>query len=517
MSETPQDGIAYIAAGATTGAVTAINVGNVGLVGFWSGVAIGTTPIIGAGAIAGAAVYGAVQGFSQADPVALGAIGLGALGGATVSTTIGGVGLAGSFGAVGLGMGAMATLGGVMGLGIYGAAKILDKGIKETPAQAFARMEDKILWQEAYVAALIELDDFLMGNDIKRKFIALEVEDELDRLKAELKRQATAKTAIAEIQPATVPDTSALALLSSIESTALSQNVWFCTHTLKHYVGTTHSIAISSDNRTAIMGGDDCNIHAFDIETGNRLFTLFGREPVLSVAISPNGQTFVSGGLDQVISNWKLNPRMLLNSLLKPGTPHSHSSFVYSLAFTPDGKTVVSGSADYTLRVWNYDHRTFVEKLRRTLNGHTDTVFSVAVSLDGRTIVSGSADRTIRVWDLLSWADPLVLQGHTGWVNSVVLSPDGQTIASGSNDTTIRLWDVKTGKLLAILAGHSAPVTSVLFSPKGSVIISSGQDGTIRFWRYQPNQQWESYRILPGCAPIAISPDGNTLISADQN
>ena len=517
MSEPSQTGSAYVAAGATTGAFTAINVGNVGCVGLWGGIALGATPMIGAGAIAGAAVYGAVQGVSQSDPVALGAIGLGALGGATVYTTIGGVGLAGSFGAVGLGMGAMATLGGVVGLGIYGAAKMLDKGIPETPAQAFARMEDRILWQEAYVAALIELDDFLTGNDIKRKFIALEVEDELDRLKAELKRQTTAKTAIAAIQSAPVPDTCALAPLTVTESTSSSQRVWFCVHTLKHHVGTIHSIAVSSDNRTVIIGGDDCNIHSFDAETGNRLFTLYGREPVLSIAICPNGQTFVSGGLDQVISNWKLDTRALLNSLLKPGTSHSHNSFVYSLAFTPDGKTVISGSADYTLRVWNYDHRTFVDKLRRTLNGHTDTVFSVAVSPDGRTIVSGSADRTIRVWDLMSWADPCILQGHTGWVNTVAISPDGQTIASGSNDTTVRVWDVKTGELLAILAGHSAPVTSVLFSPKGKTLISSGKDGTIRLWQRQSNGHWQSWCILPGCAPLAISPDGTTLISSSQS
>ncbi|GAB4380463.1 MAG: hypothetical protein Kow00121_36750 [Elainellaceae cyanobacterium] len=426
------------------------------------------------------------------------------------------MGVAGSFGAFGLGMGAMATLGGVVGLGIYGVVKMLDQGVKETPAQAFVRMEDKLVWQEAYIAALIELEDFLTGNDIKRKFIALEVGDELDRLKAELQRQNASKKAGTAIQLTTIPSTAILNLPRALHSgeNADVSKVWLCTHILKHHIGRIDSIAIGPDNQTVIVGGNDCHVHLLNVKTGNRLFTVSGREPVLSVAINPKGQTFVCGGLDQVISNWKLDPKTFLNSFLKPGTPHSHSSFVYGLAFTPDGNTLVSGSADKTIRIWNYDHRTFVEKLRRTLNGHTDTVYSVAVSPDGQTVISGSADRTIRIWNLTSWAEPRILSGHTGAVNAVAIHPDGQTIASGSGDKTVRLWSLKTGEKLAILTGHLEPVTSVLFSPRGRTLVSSGKDGTIRFWQQETNQQWKPLYILPGCAPIAISPDGSTLISS---
>ncbi|PSB15321.1 hypothetical protein C7B76_13895, partial [filamentous cyanobacterium CCP2] len=220
-------------------------------------------------------------------------------------------------------------LGGVVGLGIYGVAKMLDQGVKETPAQVFARMEEKIAWQEAYIAALVELDDLLTGNDIKRKFIALETEDELDRLKAELQRQNARKTAIPAIQPTTIPINTTLSLPILSQPENFSANVWLCTHTLKHHVGAINSIAISPDSQTAIVGGDDCHVYLLDLKTGDRLFTISGREPVLSVAVHPKGQTLVHAGLDQVISNWKLNPNTFLNSFLESGKPYSHRSFVF--------------------------------------------------------------------------------------------------------------------------------------------------------------------------------------------
>ena len=47
-------------------------------------------------------------------------------------------------------------------------------------------MEEKVLQMDFYSAAVIELDLFLSGEDLNQKFAALEVEDELQALKAEI-------------------------------------------------------------------------------------------------------------------------------------------------------------------------------------------------------------------------------------------------------------------------------------------------------------------------------------------
>jgi len=71
-----------------------------------------------------------------------------------------------------------------------------------------------------------------------------------------------------------------------------------------------------------------------------------------------------------------------------------HAEAVWSVAISPDGQTLVSGSSDKTIKVWDLS----TGKLVRTLTGHTGIVWSVAISPDGQTLVSGSLDKTIKMW-----------------------------------------------------------------------------------------------------------------------
>ncbi|HEY4389706.1 MAG TPA: WD40 repeat domain-containing protein, partial [Ktedonobacteraceae bacterium] len=67
---------------------------------------------------------------------------------------------------------------------------------------------------------------------------------------------------------------------------------------------------------------------------------------------------------------------------------------VYCVAISPNGQTLVSGGGDKTIKVWNLS----TGKLARTLIGHEGFVQCVAISPNGQTLVSGSEDKTIKVW-----------------------------------------------------------------------------------------------------------------------
>ena len=231
------------------------------------------------------------------------------------------------------------------------------------------------------------------------------------------------------------------------------------------------SVAMSADGQTLVSGSGDGTIKVWNLHTGQELRTLSGHTSVvMSVAISVDGQTLVSGSDDETIKVWNLHTEQELRTL------SGHIFTVYGVAMSADGQTIVSGSYDKTIKAW--DLHTGQEL--RTLSGHTAAVNGVAISADGQTIVSGSGDGTIKVWDLHKWQELRTLSGHTAAVMSVVISADGQTLVSGSGDGAIKVWDLHTGQELRTLSGHTAIIYSVAISADGQTLVSGSEDGTIK-------------------------------------
>src|SRR5260221_718652 len=72
-----------------------------------------------------------------------------------------------------------------------------------------------------------------------------------------------------------------------------------------------------------------------------------------------------------------------------------HEGSVDSIAISPDGQTLVSGSDDKTIKVWNLS----TGKLVRTLTDEKGGDVSGRISPKRKTLVSGSRDETIKVWN----------------------------------------------------------------------------------------------------------------------
>jgi len=55
---------------------------------------------------------------------------------------------------------------------------------------------------------------------------------------------------------------------------------------------------------------------------------------------------------------------------------------VWSVAITPDGQTLISGSEDSTIKIWHSP----TGELRRTINGHSGRVSQLLLVPDGQTL-----------------------------------------------------------------------------------------------------------------------------------
>ncbi|MEH2024495.1 serine/threonine-protein kinase [Nostoc sp.] len=287
-------------------------------------------------------------------------------------------------------------------------------------------------------------------------------------------------------------------------------------NTLQGHQSSVLSVAISPDGQTIASSGDDRTIKLWNLATGKQISSLNGHfQQVNVVVISPDGKLLVSASDDNTIKIWNLATRKQIRTLI------GHSDSVHALAISADSQTLVTGSDDNTIKIWDLATGEQI----RTLAGHTFWVRSVAISPDGVILASGSFDKTIKIWNLAKGYPIRTLEGNSQTVTTVAISPDGKTLASASRDVydgqrlrTIKLWDLARGKEIRTLVGHSNTVTSVAFSPDGKIVASGSRDRTIKLWNTATG---EEILTLTGhtktVTSVTFSPDGKTLVSGSED
>ncbi|UBF28014.1 protein kinase [Kovacikia minuta CCNUW1] len=255
-----------------------------------------------------------------------------------------------------------------------------------------------------------------------------------------------------------------------------------------------------SPSRPPVSGSR--NTHALKTLTGHSRW-------VMAVAVTPDGQTVASAGLDDSIRLWHLPTGEHQQTLI------GHTKAINCLTISPDGQTLVSCSDDGTVRIWHLPSG----KLVRTLSGHSRHVNSVVISTDGQFLASGSEDRTMVLWKLATGEPLRTFPGLAGMIRAVAISPDGQTLASGGLDNQIKVWSVKTGQQIRTFArGHFNSVNAIAISPDNKTLISGSKDKTIKVWDLSKG---EVIRTLTGHTDsvnaIALSPNGKLLVSGSSD
>ncbi|WP_284665604.1 WD40 repeat domain-containing protein [Myxococcus sp. SDU36] len=308
--------------------------------------------------------------------------------------------------------------------------------------------------------------------------------------------------------------------------------------------GALSAVAIDAGFRQLVQAGWEGRVQRVDVRGGGEVLERLDahRTFVMAVALSPDGRTFASGGMDGVLKVWsrpERPPDVLLRELpvwpevlasVGPGAfvsggedglrswSVSSSGELHSRLEAPDAVGAVAVSADRRLLaagvardvvLWAVPSATQVARL----TGHTGKPWALAFDATGQRLASGSADHTVRVWDVARGAVSRVLEAGDR-VRAVAFLASGELLTAGMRQP-IRLWNPEDGRVRTSMDVRTVGVLSLAVAPQGALVASGGMGGEVKIWRLPDGALMGEVSGQQGfVSAVAFTSDGAWLAAA---
>jgi beta-lactamase regulating signal transducer with metallopeptidase domain len=208
--------------------------------------------------------------------------------------------------------------------------------------------------------------------------------------------------------------------------------------------------AVSPDGRYALARlGRDSGAVLRDNLSGKE--TDLSEYKIVTVAFSPDSQTFATGGTDRMVRLWACSTCEVLQTF------RGHSGTVQSVVFSSAGKILISagdddrGQSDGSVKLWDIELGEIA-----TLKSRLGPVNALSVSPDGRWLAFGTGswrypDRGghVTVVDLATYKEHDAFPCELG-IGAVAFKPDSNTLLAGDWKGRVNLWDVAEKRFLGI-------------------------------------------------------------------
>lgn len=300
------------------------------------------------------------------------------------------------------------------------------------------------------------------------------------------------------------------------------------------------AVAITPDGQKMVTGSNDHEVKVWEFQDDGWVCIVTfswsdGLEDahgdrISSVAITPDGQTIVSGSYDNTAKIWELqNNEWVYAATLE------NESVVLSVAITPDRKKIVMGLRECEAKVWEFDGNQWMSMFMLDgEDGHKEGIISVATTADGQTIVTASWDNTAKVWMFQGdqWICVRTFNMQDGqWIGSITITPDGQTALIGlaSLDGSFAyLYKFQSNTFVydAVLKeqdGFKIAISSVAITPDGQKVVTGSLDGAANVWGLQ-DSNWtcvakliDQNGISNNVTSVGITSDGKTIITGSKD
>ncbi|CAM9395773.1 unnamed protein product [Discosporangium mesarthrocarpum] len=219
-------------------------------------------------------------------------------------------------------------------------------------------------------------------------------------------------------------------------------------------------------------------------------------DKVISIAMSPVDDHFMTGSTDRTVRLWHLTRPQCMAVLqfpLNSGAPHvayDQQGLVFAATASLGASNIIKlydarnyGKGPFDTFTLDHDKVTefLVNKLPTMQPQQAETLaratwVSMKFSADGQNILISTDSSVLLMLDAFEGHVKQVFTGHTndnGSELDACFSPDTRYVLSGSEDSGIYVWNALDGSLASVLRGHVGPVGRVCCSPKYEVIASA--------------------------------------------
>jgi len=188
------------------------------------------------------------------------------------------------------------------------------------------------------------------------------------------------------------------------------------------------------DDNKIVTSSGDMTCAMWDVETGQQEAVFNGHSgDVMSLSLSPDLRTFVSGACDASAKLWDIREGCCKQTFT------GHESDINAVTFFPNGQAFATGSDDATCRL--FDIRADQELCMYSHDNIICGITSVAFSKSGRLLLAGYDDFNCNVWDSMRAERAGVLVGHDNRVSCLGVTEDGMAVCTGSWDSFLKVWN----------------------------------------------------------------------------
>ena len=160
---------------------------------------------------------------------------------------------------------------------------------------------------------------------------------------------------------------------------------------LKEHRGRVSDIKVNKNDTQAVSASFDGSAIVWDLKTHTRLICFFESTMFKQVLYHPDESQVLTTGSDRKITYWDCFDGQDIRRL-----DGSDSGEINSLAITKEGEHFVSGGEDKLIKLWDYDEG--INYYHGV--GHSGVITCVAISPDQKTIVSVGSEGAIFCWHM---------------------------------------------------------------------------------------------------------------------